>query len=96
MYYLVGSCVLQSILSLKVSNYLNQGTVSQRMDPKWPMEIVKCGYFFSVPERCCPARVVSISAQCFGKSLLRCGDFHLRRGLANTQSRPRSEREGEL
>lgn len=38
MYCMVGSCVPQSILSLKVSNYLNQGTVSPTMNPKWPME----------------------------------------------------------
>lgn len=50
----------------------------------------------SVPERCHPARVVIASVQCFGKSLLRCGDFHLRRDLANPQKGPRGERDGEL
>lgn len=56
----------------------------------------KSGGISSVPERCHPARVINISVQCFGKSVLRCGDLHLGRGLANTWNSPRSEREGEL
>lgn len=35
-------------------------------------------------------------SQCFRKSLLRWGDFPLRRDLANTQNRPWGEREGGL
>lgn len=45
-YCLVGSCLLQSVLSLKVPNCLDQGTVTQAIDPKWLMEAVRCGYYF--------------------------------------------------
>lgn len=61
MYCLVGSCVLQSILSLKVSNYLNHGTVSNHG--------VQCGYSFCT-RRCCPARVANISASALGNLYL--------------------------
>lgn len=58
----VGSCILQNILSLKVSNCLDQDTVSSAMDPKWPMETVKCGGMSSIPEKCRPARAANIMA----------------------------------
>ena len=96
MYCQVGSCVLQNILSLKVSNCLDQDTISSAMDPKWPMETVKCGRISSIPEKCPTARAVNVSVLRFVKSLLRCEDCQISPQLTNTYDITWRKREGEL